>query len=300
MMATKTVDHLPSIAQIFDGAYIESLIEGNMNNEQADLLTSAVSSAVLTSSAVNPSRVSEVRVVKLDRDIIVRRRGVNPHETNGAVVVSVEAGWVASHVSESNQADLKTAALIALTSQITGQKFFDDLRTKQQLGYICHSAAMVQERRAGLLFLVQSEVPTAEVQDKMFVFINKLEDTVSAIGKEDFDQYIGAVVADLVEKPKNQEEEFQRHWAEIEKRRFDFERKGRLVPVVQSLTQDDLVQFVRDHVVNAPKVITIVTGANEPNTPELLSDDEIRNFKQTAKWIESYSKPLSRDLASKM
>ena len=300
VMATKTVDQLPTMAQIFDGAYIESLIEGNMNKEQAGALTSAVSSAVLSSMAVNPSQVSEVKVLKLDKDVVVRRRGVNPHETNGAVVVSVEAGWVACHVSESNEADLKTAALIALTSQITGQKFFDDLRTKQQLGYICHSAAMVQERRAGLLFLVQSEVPTAEVQDKMFVFINKLEETVKAIGKEDFDQYIGAVVADLVEKPKNQEEEFQRHWAEIEKRRFDFERKERLVPVVQNLTQDDLVQFVREHVVNAPKVITIVTGANEPDTPELLSDEDIRTFKEAGQWVRSYSKPLNRDLASKM
>jgi insulysin len=297
VLATKSTQQLPAMKQVLAGAYMEGLIEGNVDPTGANELTSTVRRSV---TAVPSEKVSDVQVMKLDDNIVIRRKGVNPNETNGAVVVSVEAGWVAPHVSESNDSDLKTAALVNLTSQICGQKFFDDLRTKQQLGYICHSAASVQERRTGMLFLVQSEVPTGEVLERVMEFINKLENTTNEISEEEFQQYIGAVVADLLEKPKNQEEEFQNHWGEIEKRRFDFGRKDRLIPVVEALKKDELVAFVREQVVNAPKVTAIVTGSNDTDLEELLSDDDVAQLRADAKWVHSYSKPVSNDLSSKM
>jgi insulysin len=299
VLATKSVDQLPNAAEIFEQAYVESLIEGNVDRSGAMALNDAVKTAIGT-QPVAIEKISDAKVMALNGDVEVRRTGVNPQETNGSVVVSVEVGWVAGHVSESSEADLKVAALVNIASQICGQKFFDDLRTKQQLGYIVHSAANVQERRAGLLFLVQSERATDEVKECIFSFINKLDQTVESISDDDFQQYIGAVVADLVEKPKNQEEEFNRHWAEIEKRRFDFDRKDKLVPVVQSVTKADLVHFVQEHVIRAPKVIAVVTGANEPDASELLTNDEISNIKLKAKWVRSFSKPLVKELSSKM
>jgi insulysin len=301
VLSVKSADQLPQITQVLAGSYIESLIQGNVDRAGASALSHAVAKAIEGSHSKPTDQVSHVKVLGLDRDIVIRRKGVNPNETNGAVVVSVEAGWVANHVSESDGSDLKTAALLAITSQICGQKFFDDLRTKQQLGYIVHSSASVQERRAGLLFLVQSEVPTETVRNRIMDFVYKFDTTVEGISPDDFQQYIGAVVADLLEKPKNQEEEFQRHWAEIEKRRFDFTRKDRLIPVVESVTQQELVQFVKDHVINGPKVTTIVTGSSEPDLSELMSDDEIREYKaSSSKWVESFSKPLVNDATSKM
>ena len=235
-----------------------------------------------------------------DRDISISRRGVNPQETNGAVVVSVQTGWVTSHVSESDQKDLETAAFLSLTSQICGQKFFDDLRTKQQLGYIVHSAGTVQERRAGLLFLVQSEVPTAEVKQKMFEFINNLESIINAISEEDFKRYIEAVVTEYKEKPKNQSEEFQRHWAEIEKRRFDFTRKERLIPVVESITKSQLAEYVRAHVIEAPKIIASIAGSGEPDAQESLSNEEIKELRTSARWILSNNRPVPFEESSRM
>ena len=299
VVATENANQLPSMPEVLANAYVEALIEGNVDKVGASRLASAVNHSAGISDRI-PDNVSDVKVMKMGSNITLRRKGVNANETNGAVVVSVEAGWVAPHVSESDESDLKTAALLSLTSQICGQKFFDDLRTKQQLGYIVHSAATVQERRAGLLFLVQSEVATKEVEDRIMEFVNNLEQTMLEIPPEAFQEYIGAVVADLLEKPKNQEEEFQKHWAEIEKRRFDFARKDRLVPVVQNLTQAELVEFVRNNVVNGPKLTAIVTGANDNDVDELLTDAEVSQLRSDAEWVKSYSKPVSHDFNSKM
>ena len=306
VLETKSESDLPSMHQVLGNSYMESLIEGNFDRSSAAALSQSVSKAVEGLSPIRPAKVCDVKVLSLKNEndavgVTVQRRGVNPNETNGAVVVSVEAGWISGHVEESDESDLRTAALLAVTSQICGQKFFDDLRTKQQLGYIVHSAASVQERRAGLLFLVQSEVVTATVQDRIMEFINQFDSTVDMISSDDFQQYIEAVIADLLEKPKNQEEEFQRHWAEIEKRRFDFERKDRLIPIVQSISKDQLVEFVQKHVIQAPKITTIVTGANEPEAPAIMSDDEIRIYRESVNnWVHSYSKPLGCEVTSKM
>ena len=299
VMATTLKDISPVNENIFNNCTVEALIEGNFTSEDAISLSQSVMSTSTFTSIDCP--VSSVKVMECHSDISVSRRGVNPEETNGAVVVSVQTGWVTSHVSESSQQDLLTAALLSLTSQICGQKFFDDLRTKQQLGYIVHSAGTVQERRAGLLFLVQSEVPTGQVKEKIFAFINSLDSIIGSIPEEDFERYIEAVITEYKEKPKNQSEEFQKHWAEIEKRRFDFTRKERLIPVVQSITKDQLVQFVTNNVMFAPKVIATITGSNEPQAEEILSDKDIKLIRSSANWIKSNDKPLvSCDSRSKM
>ena len=298
VLATKSVADLPETSSVFSDCAVEALIEGNVTKEGAEALSDVVVRGIPKASPLAP--VSAVKVMALDKDVVVQRRGVNPNETNGAVVISVETGWVASHVSESDENDLKTAALMALTSQICGQKFFDDLRTKQQLGYIVHAAGSVQERRAGLLFLVQSEVPTTEVRTRMLEFINKLDTTIEAVTQEELDEYIGAVITDLKEKPKNQGEEFQRHWTEIEKRRFDFTRKDRLIPVVESISKSQLVEYIRENVIQSPKIVSIVTGSNEPDAKDLLTDPEIRSLRDSARWVRSNSAPASRDQTSKM
>lgn len=298
VLATSAVSDLPSPGSVFSECTMEALIEGNMTKQGAEELSTSVVNGLPKTATLSP--VSSVKVMELDRDVVLQRRGVNPNETNGAVVVSVQTGWVAGHVSESDEADLKTAAFMALTSQICGQKFFDDLRTKQQLGYIVHSAGSVQERRAGLLFLVQSEAPTTEVKDRMFEFINKLDVTIDAITKEELGEYIAAVVTDLKEKPKNQGEEFQRHWVEIEKRRFDFNRKDRLIPAVEAICKEELVNYIRQHVMEAPKVVAIVTGANESDAQEILPDPEVARIRESAKWVRSNSAPVVRNQTSKI
>ena len=277
---------------IFESATVETLIEGNFRESDAIEISQSVVNEIISPNTAG-KLVGTVKVMHCESDIELLRRGVNPQETNGAVVVSVQTGWVTSHVDESNKEDLLTAALLSLTSQICGQKFFDDLRTKQQLGYIVHSAGTVQERRAGLLFLVQSEVPTRDVKQKIFDFINNLEATIQSIPEEDFARYIEAVVTENKEKPKNQSEEFQRHWAEIEKRRFDFTRKERLIPVVETITKAQLVEYVREHVIQAPKVIATVTGSGEPEAQETFSNEEIKQLRNSAKWINSNNRPLT-------
>lgn len=294
-------DLVTASGNVFNGTVVEALIEGNMTSAQATEVASVVSGGVRANKDHIPTQVGTVKVLNLESgDIFIRRRGVNPQETNGAVAVSVQAGWVAAHRDESSPDDLRTAALLSLTSQICGQKFFDDLRTKQQLGYIVHSSGSVQERRAGLLFLVQSEVKTDEVKDRIFDFINSLDSTMEAIVDEDFDRYVQAVITDLKEKPKNQAEEFQRHWSEIEKRRFDFDRRERLIPVVEQLSKPDLVDFVRNRVIASPKVISIVTGSNDADVEPVLSDLEVKELRRTAKWVQSNSKPVVAEAMSKM
>ena len=274
---------------------VEGLIEGNFSVDEAKKLASAVCASVGEADTV-----STVSVLALKHDLVVSRRGVNPDETNCAVAVNVETGWIAKSVCESDCADLESSALLSLLSQICSQKFFDDLRTKQQLGYIVHSAAMIQERRAGLLFLVQSELQAPVVQEKLQTFINNLDQAVSTVSEEDFQKYIQAVVADFKEKPKNQAEEFQRHWAEIEKRRFDFKRKERLIPIVETITKNQLVKFVQERVQNAPKLTTIIT--NEAEAVEVFSNEEIRALRTNpdTKWVPSNNKPLTTVNRSKI
>jgi insulysin len=276
---------------------LESLVEGNLSAQDAYNLHAAVAGAVgiFPGGRIWPSTVGSGSILmKLDRDIRIKKKGSNPNEKNGAVIVSVETGWVATHVEESDQADLDTSAYLALASRIIEQRFYSSLRTQQQLGYIVQVSRNYQSSRAGLNFLVQSESPTALVEEKIMEFISQIPELVISLPNDDYYKYVAAVVNYFDSKPRTISDEFSVDWTELDRRRFDFERTSRIIPVIKSITKEKLALYTFERIVRAPKVIAAIAGSGEADFVDTSSREELQNIKSSprTRWVFSNTNPI--------
>ncbi|KAF4667736.1 hypothetical protein FOL47_003405 [Perkinsus chesapeaki] len=288
-----------------EGVVIEGLIEGNTRADEAkgivkeatDMFTVAGDGKepITRRAVADLSKVDGESAMLVDghKDFVITRPGANKDEKNGAVVMTLHLGWQKSPGAKTEQEDADDILLSCranVLSQILSQKFFDSLRTKQQLGYIVHSSLRIVEREVGMLFLVQSEVSVLDVQKRIEEFIDDIPNMLSSLTDEEYRDYIKAVVENLKETPKKQADEFNRHVVEISARRFDFERRPRLIKLIETnpeITQKDkMVDYARSAFANGERVWARVTGSAE-SLPDELSDEVIDSLREKHSWVES-------------
>merc|ERR1712194_182159 len=96
---------------------------------------------------------------------LFRQNGTNPEELNGATTVLMQAA----------EDTLENVVFVELTAQVLSQRCFDELRTKQQLGYIValqpYADGSVGGGFCGLRVIVQSERHPADVHRRIDVWL---------------------------------------------------------------------------------------------------------------------------------
>ncbi|EER05924.1 conserved hypothetical protein [Perkinsus marinus ATCC 50983] len=278
------------------------------------------------------SQAQEGVVVDGHKEFVITRPGANKDEKNGAVVMTLHLGWQKSPGDTSPQEDADDILLSCrgnVLSQILSQMFFDSLRTKQQLGwagekspsdsiscrlnpllsssnllgqpnpqpltgshYIVQSSLQIVERAVSMLFLVQSEVSVVEVQKRIEEFVADIPEKISSLTNDEYRDYVQAVVDNLKETPKKQADEFNRHMVEISARRFDFERRPRLIKAIETdpeiRDKQKMVDYARTAFSTGPRVWARVTGSAE-SLPDELSDAEVDSIRDKHTWVESNS-----------
>jgi insulysin len=191
---------------------------------------------------------------------------------------------------------LATRPMVWLLQQMSGAKFFADIRTKQQLGYI---TSLTWKEGDGFLYLLcycQTEFGTEYVQGRVNRFLRgfwsellAMTDGESGEGgeagekegeskKPSFTTYKQAVISQLEEKPKNLREQFSRYWSEIVDRRYAFDRRQQQVERLKQLTLAEFQQWVREEVMLAPTLHIHVRSPKPAKpvdaTPEQKPEDD--------------------------
>ena len=71
--------------------------------------------------------------------------------------------------------------------QYLNEPFFNELRTKQQLGYVVHSQSVDTRNILGVQFLIQSPTRSCEYQvNAINSFLSDMRSKVSELSDEDF------------------------------------------------------------------------------------------------------------------
>jgi insulysin len=159
----------------------------------------------------------------------------NPSNSNSASYV------VLQNLSE----EPKEHVLMELLSSIASEPFYEDLRTKQQLGYIVSSGIKSVGKTRSLAFIVQSSFASNE---KLTTEIIKyLDNTRSKLLEKlpdaDLAVYVKSLIDRKTEPDKQLGQEVTRNWAEIASGRYQFDRVQRDVAALLDVTKDDLLDF---------------------------------------------------------
>lgn len=191
----------------------------------------------------------------------------------------------------------RLARLLLLRSHLR-PRFFHEMRTKRQMGYIAQTWARYTGPALWLGQLVQSpRVDPQETQRRVSLWLPRYLTTLQRLPASRLASYKASLLAKL-KAPFNSMADWHRHLyrgAYVEGGGFDY--RERLIRAVRAVTQADLVRFARK--VLGPEAPRITVGIYKQNTlPKPLVGTHIKDLhsfaKQTTKRIRFKLLPQPR------
>mmetsp|Transcript_48832 Transcript_48832/g.140380 ORF Transcript_48832/g.140380 Transcript_48832/m.140380 type:complete len:1013 (-) Transcript_48832:12-3050(-) len=265
--------------------YAEALLQGNVAEAGVSEVLQALLPA-LPKEAAAPAQIPPLGAAPLPGGprscVLIRRAGSNASERNGAVLLTLQAA----------EETLENVTMSELVAQVLSQRCFDELRTKQQLGYIVALQAHadgIGTGSCGIKVIVQSEKHPAEVHRRIDGWLGgALTELHSESSDEQLGEYVESLLAVKREKPKKLADEFQRNWAQVGQRRFQFSRREEQVAFLERPKAELLPlfrTFVREKLVEAPRIASEILGAAAAALP--TDSDEARPYEGATTILET-------------
>jgi len=265
-------------SKIFERCYVEALLQGNLMDPGP--VAEAMGTVLRPAASVGGSLPSlcAARLPGTEDSswppggcVLLRRRGTNPEEKNGAVIVTLQAA----------DETLENLLRCQLAEQVLKQRCFDELRTKQNLGYIVHCVSCAHELggagSCGLQVMVQSETHPAEVHRRIRVWLSAALVELEKEADDNLEKYLKALLVQYQDRPKNLASEVSRNWSAVSSRSFRFTRRAEAIAFLQRDPAELLSEFrtfVRESLVNAPRIAVEVLAAQHDDAPPPRSQEE--------------------------
>uniref|UniRef100_A0A7S4D9C8 Coenzyme PQQ synthesis protein F-like C-terminal lobe domain-containing protein n=1 Tax=Heterosigma akashiwo TaxID=2829 RepID=A0A7S4D9C8_HETAK len=233
-----------------------------MNKAEALALADAVQKAIpfkLLPREDRPERyIVELPAGPAAGPAVLARAEPNPEEPNSAVQALYQFPG----------RNLKDRACIELIGTILEQPFFDELRTKQQLGYIVSAGLKRVQGITSLSFLVQSNIADPlSVSEKILKFIDQSENILGKLSDQKFSEYRGGLIQKKLEPDKRLIAATVRNWEEIATEEYLYDRQQKEAEILARLSKEEVLGFFKKYLKsNSPErrlLISQVYGAKD-------------------------------------
>ncbi|XP_022732672.1 nardilysin-like isoform X2 [Durio zibethinus] len=194
---------------------------------------------------------------------------------------------------------VKLKALIDLFDEIVEEPLFNQLRTKEQLGYVVECSPRVTYRVYGFCFCIQSSKYSPDyLQERTDNFINNLEELLGGLDDESFESYRSGLTAKLLEKDPSLSYETNRLWNQIVDNRYMFDLSKKEAEELRSIHKMDIVNWYKTYLQQpSPKCRRLAirvwgcnTDLNEAESKTDLSQliKDLAAFKRSSKYYPSF------------
>lgn len=218
------LEELPSVTaadvrafypQILRQMHVEILVHGNLYKEDALHITDLVTST-LTPRRLPPSQWPTRRSLLLPAgsDYRYERTLANKENINHCIEYILYIG---------KNSDRALRAKLLLLGQMTDEPCFDQLRTKEQLGYVVGSGAVVLDTVGAFRILIQSEKQCGFLEKRIDNFLVSFGETLRGMEEKQFQEYKVGLINKRLERLKNLNQETARFWHHVTSEAFDFE-----------------------------------------------------------------------------
>ncbi|KAK1060679.1 metalloprotease [Friedmanniomyces endolithicus] len=222
--------------QMLKQMHIELLVHGNMYKEDA-LRTADLVYNTLKPIRLPPNQWPTRRMlVPQPGDFAYQKTLKNPDNVNHCIEY---------HMTVGANIDRATRAKLLLFAQMTSEPCFDQLRTKEQLGYVVFSGTAFQGTLASYRVLIQSERDCGVLEGRIEAWLAGYEQVLREMPGDEFESYKTGLINKRLEKLKNLGQETGRFWHHVTNEVFDFELVHRDVEHIEPLTKDDMLEFYR-------------------------------------------------------
>lgn len=216
------------VKNIFSQIRIEWIIQGNLTKEEAIQIGTAFTKSLDDKvKTIEKGKIVSVRPIKINSksNYVYPFKNVCPEQTDSVIISFYQCG----HLSH------REKCILYIIENILKDRFFDDLRTKQGLGYIVSLLFKEYLGNQGIACLVQSSAKTPEEIWKIICdfFLIAKKEIFDVLSEEKLKTFVTSV---LVEKKKayvSLAEELVANYKEIIKHEFLFERKQIMCDILE-------------------------------------------------------------------
>jgi insulysin len=218
----------------------EALVQGNFNEREALAIVKSIGDALsfqpVPDSEV-PPRLEVLPLPSSEAEVVPTR--ILLTEPNAANENSV--GYI---LLQSLGKSEKEHVLMELLGSIVQEPFYDNLRTKRQLGYIVSSGVRGLANTRTLTFVVQSSIaPSAVLTLKILEFLDSVEAMLEKLTPANLAVYCKSLIEGKTERDKDLSTEVERNWGEISSGRLEFDRLQREAAALIDLDKRELIDF---------------------------------------------------------
>ncbi|KAK2595763.1 metalloprotease [Conoideocrella luteorostrata] len=221
--------------QVLSQCYIEVYIHGNMYRNDALKVTDIVESTFQPRRLPQPEwPIGRSMVLPPGSNFVYKKELKDPANVNHCVQSYFHIG---------DRGDRQIRAKTLLLAQMIHEPAFDQLRTKEQLGYIVFSGARSFATTIGLSIIVQSEKTPEYLDRRIEAFLTRFGRNLRKMTKKAFNDHKQSLTNALLEKLRNLNQESSRHWTQISNEYYDFEQGQQDAAYVKTLARSEMRQF---------------------------------------------------------
>jgi len=198
------------------GLRIQFLVTGNVNADGARHLAKTLAAELGTSKVIAKEQAAKSRAVREDRDVEVRMANPIPQDLNNAVVNAYQFGVP----------DVADRVKLLMLGKMLSQPAYDELRTKQQLGYVVFAVVMPHLSTLQLVMIVQgAKKAPDDIDGRIETVLTNFAHTLKNLSATDFKAWKASLRSTIDSKDKNMGMEADRLWSQIVSDELCFNRK---------------------------------------------------------------------------
>ncbi|KAI9803791.1 MAG: hypothetical protein M1825_001671 [Sarcosagium campestre] len=238
------LDELPSVTaddvrefypQLLRQLHVESLVHGNFHREDALRLTDLVVTT-LRPRALPQSQwtIRRAMIFPPGGNYLYPRTLEDPANVNNCIELLLYIGLIS---------DRLLRAKLALFSQMTSEPVFDQLRTKEQLGYAVFSQSRETWTTMSYMIIIQGGRSPEYLDERIEAFIESFAKSLREMSTEDFNRHKGSLITRRTEKLRSLGRESSRFWSHINSEFYDFYKVDEDVKCINSLSKEDIIDL---------------------------------------------------------
>ncbi|KAK5797365.1 hypothetical protein VI817_003656 [Penicillium citrinum] len=262
--------------QLLEQTHIEVLAHGNLYKEDALRMTDSVEK-ILQGRALPPSQwyLRRNMMIPPGSNYVYPRTLKDPANVNHCIEYYLYIGLFSDDLLRSK---------LQLFSQLTDEPAFDQLRSKEQLGYVVWSGSRYNATTMGYRVIIQSERTAQYLESRIESFLSGFGPVLDDMSDEEFEGHKRSVINKRLEKLKNLGSETGRYWSHVGSEYFDFLQHETDAANVQTLTKGDLQAFYKQYIDPSSTTrakLAIHLNAQSGAQPESSSTDKRQRLVET-------------------
>lgn len=236
-----TVEDVRAFApQLLAQMHTEVLAHGNLYKEDVKRIGHLIEST-LKPRPLPPSQWELRRnvIIPSGSNFVFNHTLDDPENINHAIEYYLHLG---------NLLDPEIRSRAQLLGQMTDEPAFDQLRTKEQLGYVVWSGARTAATTIGYRVLIQSEREPKYLETRIDSFLLKFKTALDEMSSEEFEGNKRSLINKRLEKLKNLESESTRLWGYLNGEYYNFYQVDEDVAAIRKLTKKDMQKFFAEYI----------------------------------------------------